>query len=202
MSRIRHTLLAVLLLGACAHLPAADTGARQRALLWTEAHQALSAGEFGGARERFTELNRRFPESQEGSEALFYIGALHLDPRNPEWDPQPAVPALRSYLAADESGRAGPPPARRPEATTLLALADQLTIPPEERVEGLRPETRVVRVPGERVVVTAAESRALEEEAERLRREVAERDEQIRRLREELERIRRTLTPRPQPQPQ
>lgn len=156
---------------------------------------AFYGGNFARADSLFTDLATRFPETGEGREALFFIGVVSLDPRNPGWNPAPAADHLRTYLQRDSVAPTLNYP--RPEARTLLQLAEQLVLPPQERVPGLAAETRVVRVPGaERVVAPAAQSRALAAEVERLRREVADRDETIRRQREELNRIRNTLTPR------
>lgn len=195
MKRITLALL-LALAPACAHFaaePPPTDNVRQE--LWHDAHMALYGEDFAGAQARFEQLTERFPDSAEGREALFFLGVVRMDPRNPDWNPEPAVGHLRSYLTSDtlpESAAVIP----RPEARTLLQLAEQLTLPAGARVPGLQPETRVVRVQT-RVVAPASESRALAGEVERLRREVAERDDTIRQQREELDRIRDTLTPRP-----
>jgi hypothetical protein len=178
-----------LALHACAHLPGGG-GPPMRETLWNDAHTALYAEEFSVADTLFGRLVRSYPDTDEGREALFYIGAIHLDPRNRDWNSERAETTLRHYLAQDT---AGPVVHRRPEARTLLELAVQLNLPPDERVTALQPTPITVR---ERVVVPAGQQRATVEENERLRRQLAERDEQIRRQREELDRIRRTLTPR------
>jgi len=211
MKRIFFLAFAVVL-PACAHL-GLDTGHRERTTTWIEAHNAFSNEDFTRASALFTELAERHPNTLEGRESLFYLGTMRLDPRNPAWDPRPAEAALVRYLAADslEVGTTQ----RRPEGQTLLQLAQQLNMPPRDRVPGLQPEVvtrevevqvpRVVVTAQEsralsaeevqvpRVVVTAQESRALSAEVERLRGQVAERDATIRQQREELERIRRTL---------
>ncbi|MBA4156137.1 MAG: hypothetical protein H0X65_01510 [Gemmatimonadetes bacterium] len=194
MKRLSLVLLA-LALSSCAHLPGGTRGEdRTRTELWNEAHLALYAQDFARAGSVFTSLATRFPDTEEGREAVFYIGTLHLDPRNRGWDSDHAETAFRQYLGQDTLGTLIH---RRPEATTLLEVAVQLNMPPEERVTGLQPGTRIIEGPTTRVVVPAGQQRELTEEIERLRRQVAERDDQIRRQREELERIRRTLTPRP-----
>jgi hypothetical protein len=184
-----YSLLIIVLLSSCAHLPGLNREAGERADLWAEAHQALAAEEFERAETTFEQLAREYPESKEGRESLFYLGALRLDPRNPAWDPKPAELALRRYLAKD-SVRTGSIN-RRPEGEVFLLIAQQLNLPAEERVPGLQPETRVVT---ERVVVPARESRALRAEVERLRQQLAERDAELARQKEELERIRKALT--------
>ena len=183
-------LSCLLLLGACAHTGSGPSEERQRLMQWDAAHHALAAAEFVHADSLFSALVRDHEATQEGRESRFYLGTLYLDPRNPAWDPAPAEAHLRGYLAADSV------PAtrvhRRPEAQTLLELAQQLNLPAEDRVPGLNPGTRVVvRDP---VVTRASDQRAIAAEAARLRAQVAERDGTIRELREELERIRRTLT--------
>jgi hypothetical protein len=190
MKRI-HSLLVLVLLPACAHL-GLSSDQRDRSRTWSAAHDAFAEGNYSRATALFQELSARYPDTLEGRESLFYVGTVHLDPRNPGWDSRPAETALTDYLRFDSISPGSIH--RRPEGETLLQLARQLNMPARERVPGLQPEvvTREVEVP--RVVVSAQESRALAAEAERLRTQVAERDATIRQLREELERIRRTLT--------
>ena len=185
-------VILTLTLSACTHLSARSDESRMRTELWNEGHMALYAENFARADSLFTRLAAEFARSEEGREAVFYLGTLRIDPRNREWSPERSEQALRQYLRQDTTGTRIH---RRPEAMTLLELAKQLNMPPEERVAGLQPGTRVVQGPT-RVVAPAGQQRELSEENERLRRQVAERDEQIRRQREELERIRRTLAPR------
>jgi TolA-binding protein len=181
-------LVLVLSISACQHLPIGESA--QAVSLWREAHLNLAQGEFAAAEEVFSRLAEAHPDTREGREAVFYLGAMRLDPRNAAWDPQPAAERLRRYAAMDTL-RGGV--ARGPEARILLGLADQLNLPPAERVEGLAPETRVVQ---QRVVVPAQQSRELETEVARLRRQVTERDERIRQQAAEIERMRRALAPR------
>ncbi|MGI9180316.1 MAG: hypothetical protein ACR2H9_07450, partial [Longimicrobiaceae bacterium] len=124
MQRIS-ALLLLALLPACAHLRGTDVQARQRADLWTDAHLAFHAEDFRQARTTFRRLADDFPRTDEGREALFYLGAVSLDPRNAEWNPEQATQLLRDYLALDTSRAVIH---RRPEATTLLRLADQLVL--------------------------------------------------------------------------
>ncbi|MDP9348637.1 MAG: hypothetical protein M3P24_05790, partial [Gemmatimonadota bacterium] len=169
---------------------------RERERLWGAAHAALSAEDFRAADTLFARFSERFPETPEGRDALFYLGALRMDPRNPAWSSRIAAEWLRQYLArGDTAGETRVH--RRPEATTLLELANQLNMPAENRIAALKPDTvvttRTRTVP--RRVAPIEESHALSGEVERLRREIAERDETIRNQREELNRIRRTLAP-------
>lgn len=160
------------------------------------AHQAFVVQDFDRAEALFRRLATEHPESSEGREAVFYLGAMHLDPRNPGWDPEPAEEHLAMYLSSDT---VAPVQATRgPEAEILLELARQLNMPPQERVPGLQAETQVVveEAAPERVVVPASESRALASEVARLRRDLAERDSVIQTQRAEIERIRKTLTGR------
>lgn len=185
------SLLLIVGLPACSHLPLG--GSSGATGLWKQAHEAFAQQDFERASALFTDLAENHPRTLEGRESLFYLGSLRLDPRNPAWDPQPAESALARYLALETEHDATIH--RRPEGTVLLGLAQQLNMPPSDRVPGLQPEvvTREVTVP-RRVVVPAQESRALAAEVERLRGQLAERDATIRQQREELERIRRTLT--------
>lgn len=204
MTRSCLTLL-VLLLPACATL-GVGRGDRGLDALWVDAHTAFAQQRFADAERGFRRMAAEFPESREGREALFYLGSLQMDPRNPKWEPDSAAASLRRYLARDsvEPPRTLP----RPEALVLLEIANQLNLPPHQRVPELQPQTRVITriTPGRTQppsapprVVSAAESLA---EIERLRRLVSERDRQIadrdaeiRRQREDLERIRKTLVP-------
>lgn len=189
MKRLPIALLPILLL-SCAHLPGSGGEQRARGELWHLAHTALYTESFARADSLFSYLAVTYPDSDEGREALFYLGAIHLDPRNEEWNSERSETFLRHYLTQDTLGALIH---RRPEAITMLELASQLNLPPDQRVAGLQPGTRTVL---ERVVAPVSQQRELVEENERLRRMLAERDEQIRRQSEELERIRRTLTPR------
>jgi len=186
--------LALLLLApACAYLPVLGAETEDLGTLWSEAHGALYEERFNDAETTFAHIHDRYPDTREGREALFFIGMIRLDPRNPNWDPAPAEASLTRYLAepAEEDPRERPRPARAPEGTTLLELARQLNLPATERVAGLQPETRV-EVEVQRVVVPAQQAT---DQSAALRRQIAERDAEIRRLREELDRIRRTLAP-------
>lgn len=193
---IRIPALALLLLvSACATF-ALTPGGREREALWREAHFALQAEEFRAADTLFARLAELHPETREGREALFYLGAIRLDPRHPEWSSRAAETSLRRYLAlADSLGEERI--TRHPEAGIFLQLAEQLNMPVAERIPPLQPDTVVRVVEGEtrRVVAPATEARALAAEAERLRGELAAREATIRELRDELARIRKTLAP-------
>lgn len=189
-------VLAGVLLGGCALAGQSKDAGDIRGDLWAEAHQALGVEDFSRAAALFQRLASEHGSHREGREALFFLGSMRLDPRNPAWDPKPAEDLLRRYLAQDSIAGAvviG----RRPEAETFVQLAAQLNMPPQERLPALQPETQViVRTRPQRVVVPARESRELAGEVARLRRELAERESTIQTQREELERIRKTLTGR------
>lgn len=186
-------------LAACAHrVGAGSADARERAQLWHDAHIALYQEDFPRAEALFRQLAVEHPETTDGREALFYVGGIHLDPRNPEWNTERAETVLRQYLLQDTVGTLIN---RRPEATTLFELARQLNLPPEARVSGLQPGRPA---PDDddppRPATPATQLSDLQEENERLRGELAQRDDQVRRQREELERIRRALAPRTPPE--
>jgi hypothetical protein len=186
-------LVLLLFLGACAPNVLGRLAPEQESL-WNSAHQALGAQQYAVADSLFGELVRRYPVTLAGRESLFYLGAIHLDPRNPAWDPAPAERRLRQYISADTAG--APDVKRRPEAEILLQLAHQLNLPSEDRISGLRPkvivEREVTTVP--RRVAPAGEAAALAAENAALRTQLEARDQTIKRLEDELERIRRTLT--------
>ncbi|HEV2147859.1 MAG TPA: hypothetical protein VGR37_10695 [Longimicrobiaceae bacterium] len=187
--------LLVLLVAGCATFA---PGSRDRAErdLWREAHLALGAGNFAAADSAFSRLASTYPDTEEGREAVFFLGEMRLDPRNPGWNTRAAAEHLRRYLArGDTAGQREIH--RRPEATTFLELANQLNLPPDQRVAQLQPETevRTRTVPGPVRVVPGEQAAELSAEVQRLRRELADREETIRRQREELNRIRNTLAP-------
>ncbi len=179
------------LLASCASLGIGGGGG-DRKRDWDGAYRAYVADSLRLSEERFARLEREHPGTLEGREAKFFLAVLALDPRHAGWSARDAQRHLTSYLALD-TARAGTI-FRHAEATALLRLSSQLVVPCEERIGPLRCETRVVerRVPGA-PQPTQGVSGA---EVDRLRREIAERDDQIRQLREELTRIRNTLVPR------
>jgi hypothetical protein len=197
MKRLIQFAVLLVPLAGCAHLPIGGTTVRDRVALWDAAHAALAAEDFARATANFRHLADWHPETLEGRESLFYLGAIHIDPRNPNWSTGPAEDRLGSYLALSEDEGA-PRLYRYPEARILHEIARQLNLPAESRVAALQPEERVVEVE-HRVVAPAEESRELAGEVERLRQQVTERDARIRQQQEELERIRRTLTTPPRP---
>lgn len=194
--KLAFTLLLLAVVSGCATFGMGGPDTPPTSTLWRDSHYAYYRGDLLAAQEGFARLAAEEPSSGEGHEALFFLGAIALDPRNPQWDPAPAERRLRDYLASGFPQ--GPGFIPRPEARTLLALAEQLNLPAARRVAGLRPqETPQQRPsPAPQVIVQAAESRELAAEVERLRRELAARDETIRRLQDELTRIRKTLNPR------
>jgi hypothetical protein len=184
-----------LVFAGCAHLPVGES--RDRAQLWEQAHRAFMAQDFQLALAEFETLAERYPHRREGREAIFYVGSIHLDPRNPAWNPEPAERWLRRYVEMTAEAEAAQPIHRRPEGEILLELARQLNLPVAARAPGLQPEPVIVEREGpERVIAPGGEVRALQDENAQLRAQLAQRDETVRRLQEELERIRRTLRPR------
>jgi len=189
------------LLAGCAQLLANRDEPDPMRQLWDEAQQALTAMDYPRAAESFNRIAERFPDSSEARESLFFLGMMRLDPRNPEWDPKPAEELLLRYMTPDSASPVAIQ--RRTEAETLYQLANQLNLPPEDRIPELQPETKVVEKVVPRRVAPVTNTRAAMAEAARLRREVSERDarireqqETIRNQQEELERIRKTLTGR------
>lgn len=176
----------LLLLSGCAHLGALPAESRERRELWDEAHGYFASQDFARADSLFSLMAERYADSNEGRESLFYLGAIHLDPRNPDWDPEPSEAYLERYLAADTAEAMIH---RRPEGETLFQLAHQLNIPMEERIKGLQMEPQQTTV-----IVRAEESQGTLQENQRLRRELTASQQEVQTLREELDRIRKTLT--------
>lgn len=163
-------LLALLLATGCAHVPAEEPPERRLEL----AREALHGGAFTTADQLLSSLAAEKPLDVEGHEAQFLLGLLHLDPRNPGWNPTEAEHVLSRYLEF-------PFGERRPEAVVLYALARRLATPLPTRV--------VIAGDGESAPADVVG------EVERLRRELESRDRELAKLRQELERIRRTLAP-------
>lgn len=141
------------------------------------AREALHGGQFASADGALSELAADGPETAEGHQALFLLGVLHLDPRNPAWSPAEAEVVLSRYLEF-------PFGEHRPEAVSLYALARRLAAP--------FPYPLVAR--GEEAAPAAGPAGEAAE-SDRLRGEIAQRDRELARLRDELERIRRRLAP-------
>jgi hypothetical protein len=139
------------------------------------AREALHGGQFASADGVLSALAAGGPETAEGHQALFLLGVLHLDPRNPAWSPAEAEVVLARYLEF-------PFGEHRPEAVALYALARRLAAP--------FPYPPVARGDGGEAAPAGEAS-----ESERLRGEIAQRDRELARLRDELERIRRRLAP-------
>ena len=175
----------LLLLSGCAHLGNTPSESWERSRLWDEAHGYFATHDFASADSVFALMTELYPDTNEGRESLFYLGAIHLDPRNTAWNPETSEARLQQYLAADTpEGRIH----RRPEGETLFQLAHQLNHPLEERISPLQVE------PQTRVVIRAEEAQGTLQENERLRRELAAREAELRQAQQELERIRKTLT--------
>ena len=154
--------------------------------MWEEAHGYFATYDFERADSVFTLLSENYPDTDEGRESRFYLGALLIDPRNPQWDAEESAEWLRQYIEADSEGTKIH---RAPEASTLAKLVEQFNIPVDERIAAFQyePQTRVVI----RSEQAASEPPA---EVDELRQQILARDAEIRQLRDELERIRRTLT--------
>ncbi|HEX2189405.1 MAG TPA: hypothetical protein VHG51_10930 [Longimicrobiaceae bacterium] len=186
-------VLLALAVTACATLA---PGSRDRAgkELWNQAHLALRAENFRVADSAFNRLVTDFAGTEEGREAIFFMGEIRMDPRNPGWNSLRAADYLRRYLALADSSRRVEIH-REAEARTFLELANQLNLPPDQRIGALQPGTERVQIPGPVRIVPGEQAAELNAEVQRLRGELNARDETIRRQREELNRIRNTLAP-------
>ena len=192
MMRPSGLVLGFALLTGCAHVSSwLDSPEEDLSGLWNQAQDAFFAEDFDQAETLFGEIAREHEGTLEGREALFYLGVIRIDPRNPEWDTELAQARLGDYLEYMDYG--GSRLYRYPEALTLHELARQLNLPYEARIEPLRAEERVVTVE-EPASPSPEQTRELAAEVERLKQQIAERDARIRAQQEELDRIRRTLT--------
>jgi hypothetical protein len=150
------------------------------------ARDALHGGEFASADQILSALAAEEGVTAEGHEALFLLGLLHLDPRNPAWSPAEAEVVLGRYLEF-------PFAEHRPEGVALYALARRLATPQVAAAA----RVAVPSADGSVASSDGGEEPAAGEgtEAERLRAAVAARDRELAKLRDELERIRRRLAP-------
>jgi hypothetical protein len=189
----RHAVMFALaaLVTGCATLPR-NSGA-ERGRLWRQAHDAYARDSLRVAAAAFQRLATDHPRSYEGHESRFYLGVLALEPGS-GLDLGTAVQNLGMYITEDSAG--GVRGYHLREARSLLRMAAELRRPCGDRGSGVRCEVAPVAT---RTEPTATAEPPANAETARLRREVAERDDQIRRLREELERIRSTLAPRRTP---
>jgi hypothetical protein len=146
------------------------------------AREALHGGQFASADHLLTELAADEPETAEGHQALFLLGVLLLDPRNPAWSPAEAEIVLARYLEF-------PFGEHRPEAVALYTLARRLAQPFPLLGRASGGDEGTASGPPE------AAAGGEGDEADRLRREIADRDRELAKLRDEIERIRRRLTP-------
>ena len=187
----RPLLVSVLFLAGCATFPPRPGADRTR--LWEQGHDAFAADSLRVAAAAFQRLTNEHPHSREGHEARFYLGVLALEPAS-GLDLSVASEQLAMYLVEDSIRSY--PGYHRAEAATLLRLAGDLRRPCAERTN---PALRCTAAAPTRAADAPAAEGSGNAEAARLRREIAERDETIRRLRDELERIRNTLAPRRTP---
>ena len=182
----------MVLLTGCAHVSSfGNRPTESLAGLWSQAQEAFYAEDFARAEALFGELAREYGGTLEGREALFYLGVIRIDPRNPDWDTELAEARMADYLAHMDGS--GTRLYRYPEALTFHQLARQLNLPQDGRIEALRMPERVVTVeqPG---APPTDQTRELAAEIERLKQQLAERDARIQAQQEELDRIRRALT--------
>src|SRR5690606_33501207 len=87
---LKRLLLILLLFTACAPLGSVPSDSWERRELWDEAHGYFATRDYERADSVFQLLAREYPHTNEGRESLFYLGAIHLDARNPGFDPKPA----------------------------------------------------------------------------------------------------------------
>lgn len=176
VSALPALLAAIWLVSAAGCTTAGPREPDRTALAWEAARETMQGGSFASAETAFLELVASHPERPEGREALYLLGVLHLDPRNPAWDAGRAEEYLRTYLHLPG------PQQNRAEALALFALARRL----------VEASTGDAAPPVEGVAIEGGNAAA---ENGRLAKEIAEKDREIARLQEELERIRRALSP-------
>lgn len=110
---------------------------------------ALARGDFGAARQRLIETREACGNALLGRQALLLLGALELDPRNPDRDPRRSAELTARYLRLPETF-----PWTRPLAGSLYLLAREMGGKEPSAESLLAPEIRV----SERVETTCEEA--------------------------------------------
>jgi hypothetical protein len=181
LHRLRAGLVLLALVVACsrsravAPVPDVAPAPPTSATLWPDilagARAAADSGRYSTADSTLRRFAEEFVGTPESAESMYWRALLTLDPVNPASSPAAALAALDAYLAG------GPANLRYAEATVL------------RRTVGLLDSLRIAAAP--KPPAPVPRDTLLEQEAERLRTELAT-------AKAELERIRRLLA-RPRP---
>lgn len=161
---------------------------------------ALTQGDFEAAREKLAEARERCGNTLLGRQALLLLGALELDPRNPQRSPDQAAEHTARYLRLSETY-----PWTRPLAESLYLLALELGAS-EPKLADTQVSTAELRAPAceeaDRHAVQSAtgELPTLDRpnmltRLRALERNRAELQRQLTVLRNELDRVRMTVRP-------
>jgi hypothetical protein len=148
--------------------------------------RTLNAAQDDAARGRYDEADRvlahfaeQHPGTSQAAETLYWRAIFRVDPANRDASVPVAIAALDSYLATGSSL------IHRGEAATLRRVAAQLEAASKLASANVTTPTNVARA------VTAADTKARDEEIQHLKDELAKAND-------ELERIKRRLaTPKP-----
>ena len=176
--------LCTLALGACVNRRGAPAGPRP-AIAWSEAlyeaQRSADSGRYADADRVLDGFARRFPNTMEATEAVYWRALYKLDPANKEATARDAIIVLNAYLAATT------PLPRHAEALVLKRSAESLDALSRTAlgVPAPRPATPSPTTTGE-----ATRERMREEEAIK---EIQRLREELEKTNAELERIKRRL---------
>jgi hypothetical protein len=181
-------VLFVIIVGACAHLPAADPSIRgdwNRTLY--NARRDADAGNYFAADKLLDEFVRLHPDTRDAREIAFWKAAYMVDPANSQGSLAGGIAALDGYLAtADSTGRyAG-------EARVLrrtAAAAQAINVIASRPSGGAQGDSSSAAAKDTVVVV----SKSREEEIATLKDQLAKSKDELAKVSAELDRIKKRL---------
>ena len=179
----RYTVIAFIVMGACAQLPIAVAPAPsdyERTL--QHARQVVDAGNYWAADRLFDEFVRTHPDTREAREIAFWKAAYLVDPANYRGSLASGIAALDGYLAADSTGW------YRNEARVLRRTAAAAQTPSVNVTRAANPSSGTGTT--DTVVVV---SRSREEEISSLKEQLAKSKEELAKVSAELDRIKKRL---------
>ena len=152
--------------------------------------KALAEGNYSAAHRDLAWVAERFAHEDAGQRAVLVLAAMELDPRNPARRPDAGSDLAGTFLQLpDRDGWIDP------VAQTLYLLGLELGAA-EERAQRAERAVELQRqlptLPGPSVT---ARIRAVEQERDRLARQVTALEEKLAEMDRELERIRKTIKP-------
>jgi hypothetical protein len=152
--------------------------------------KALAEGDYPAAHRHLSWVAERFAHEDDGQRAVLVLAAMELDPRNPGRRPDTGSDLAGTFLGLPDRDEWIDPVAR-----TLYLLGLELGAA-EERAQRAERAVELQRqlpiLPGPSVTTRM---RAVEQERDRLARQVTALEEKLAEMDRELERIRKTIKP-------